>query len=312
MDVVPTMPGMDIRPHRAAILSALRFQPLLLLLALGFGAPSDIRAGQPEIIPAETYQALDPGIAARQARLERENPGRFESRTFPRRERTVRYRWFVPETGDRLLPLLVVLHGSSGKGSDNLAHLTTGNSVVGAGYWATPEQQAENPCFVLAPQCPPGEMWTRTASWTSPVHPLSPEPAPALADLMVLLDELLATHPIDPDRVYLLGASMGGYGVWDWIVRDPGRFAAAIPICGGMPEGQAAKLRDLPLWIFHGENDGIVPVEESRRAFREILAEGGRPRYREFQSGPHSISAYAYLDPEVAAWLFVQRRPSGE
>jgi predicted peptidase len=122
---------------------------------------------------------------------------------------------------------------------------------------------------------------------------------------------LLAAHPIDPDRIYLLGASMGGYGVWDWIVRDPGRFAAVIAVCGGMPEGQAGTLRDLPLWIFHGENDGIVPVEESRRAFREILAAGGRPRYREYQQGPHSMSSYAYLDAGVAEWLFVQRRKGG-
>lgn len=297
------------------MLSAALSQPLgvlLLTFLLGSGRSSDVSAGQPEVVPPETYRSLDPAIAAWQVRLEGENPGRFEARTFLRRERTVRYRWFSPETEGRSLPLLVVLHGSSGKGSDNLAQLTTGNSVVGAGYPAAPEQQLENPCFVLAPQCPPGEMWTRTTSWTSSVHPLSPEPAPALADLMALLDELLATHPIDPDRVYLLGASMGGYGAWDWIVRDPGRFAAAIPICGGMPEGQAAKLRDLPLWIFHGENDGIVPVEESRHAFREILAAGGQARYREFQRGPHGISAYAYVDPEVAAWLFAQKRGSRE
>ncbi len=264
-------------------------------------------AAEPEIVPPSVYSALDSGIAGMQERLARGNPDRFEGRTSARGERTIRYRWFAPGTQERL-PLVVVLHGSSGKGNDNLTHLITGNSVVGAGRWATPEWQAGQPCFVLAPQCPGGEMWTRTASWTSPVHPLSPEPAPALADLMQLLDELLAAHPIDPDRVYLIGASMGGYGVWDWIVRDPGRFAAAIAVCGGMPEGQAEKLRDLPLWIFHGENDGIVPVEESRRAFREILAAGGRPRYREYQEGPHSVSSYAYLDPGVAEWLFSQRK----
>lgn len=264
-------------------------------------------AAEPEIVPPSVYSALDSGIAGMQERLARENPDRFEARTSARGERTIRYRWFAPGTQEHL-PLVIVLHGSSGKGSDNLTHLITGNSVVGAGWWATPERQAGQACFVLAPQCPAGEMWTRTASWTSPVHPLSPEPAPALADLMHLLDDLLAAHPIDPDRIYLLGASMGGYGVWDWIVRDPGRFAAAIAVCGGMPEGQAEKLHDLPLWIFHGENDGIVPVEESRRAFREILAEGGRPRYREYQDGPHSVSSYAYLDVGVAEWLFAQRR----
>lgn len=283
---------------------------LFLSLVIGCAAALDLPAAEPEIVPPSVYTALDPGIAAWQERLARENPDRFEARTSIRGQRTIRYRWFAPATEARL-PLVIVLHGSSGKGNDNLTPLITGNSVIGAGYWATPEWQAGQPCFVLAPQCPGGEMWTRTASWTSPVHPLSPEPAPALSDLMHLLEELLGAHPIDPDRIYLIGASMGGYGVWDWIVRDPGRFAAAIAVCGGMPEGQAEKLRDLPLWIFHGENDGIVPVEESRRAFREILAAGGRPRYREYQEGPHSVSSYAYLDAGVAEWLFAQRRKGG-
>lgn len=297
-DAVPILLEMDLRPFLLALVF-----PLALACAV---------AGEPEIVPPADYAALGPDIAEWQARLERENPDRFEGRTFQNGDRTVRYRWFAPEPADGPLPLVVVLHGSSGKGSDNLTQLLTGNSVVGAGYWAAPEQQRENPCFVLAPQCPPGEMWTRTASWTSPVHPLSPEPAAALADLMALLDETLASHPVDPGRIYLLGASMGGYGVWDWIVRDPRRFAAAVAICGGMPEGQAAALRDLPLWIFHGEDDGIVPVEESRRAFREILAVGGRPRYREYEEGPHGISSYAYLDPGVAEWLFAQRRKAVE
>ncbi len=278
----------------------LSFVILLAAMARNFAA-------EPEIVPPSVYIALDPGIAAWQERLARGNPDRFEARTSARGDRTIRYRWFAPDTEARM-PLVIVLHGSSGKGNDNLTHLITGNSVIGAGYWATPEWQADQPCFVLAPQCPGGEMWTRTASWTSPVHPLSPEPAPALSDLMHLLEELLAAHPIDPDRIYLIGASMGGYGVWDWIVRDPGRFAAAIAVCGGMPKGQAGTLRDLPLWIFHGENDGIVPVEESRRAFREILAAGGRPRYREYQEGPHSVSSYTYLDAGVEEWLFAQRR----
>jgi predicted peptidase len=284
----------------------------LFSFAFAFALAFIVRAAaaEPEIVPPSVYTALDPGIATWQERLARENPERFEAHTTTRGDRMVRYRWFAPETEERL-PLVIVLHGSSGKGNDNLTHLITGNSVVGAGWWATPRWQGDQPCFVLAPQCPAGEMWTRTASWTSPVHPLSPDPAPALADLMGLLDELLAAHPIDPARVYLIGASMGGYGVWDWIVRAPDRFAAAIAICGGMPEGQAEKLRDLPLWIFHGENDGIVPVEESRRAFREILAAGGRPRYREYQQGPHGVSSYAYLDAGVAEWLFAQRRKGG-
>lgn len=280
------------------------FLSALLLTCLGCSA----KEPKPEIISPAEYEAQDTAVDEMRQRLLRENPDRFEARTFTHGKRTVRYRWFAPEKSEKALPLVIVLHGSSGKGDDNRSQLLAGTGALGAGIWATPERQKEHPCFVMVPQCPPGEMWTLTASWTSPDHPLSPQPAPALSDLMTLLDERLKTGTIDPQRVYLVGASMGGYGTFDWLVRQPERFAAGIPICGGMPEGQAAKLKDVPLWIFHGENDGIVPVSESRRAFSEISAAGGPVRYSEFKNGGHQISVYAWIDPQVAKWLFSQRK----
>jgi predicted peptidase len=260
----------------------------------------------PQIIAPSQYQIHDREVEALHRRLEKENPQRFAARTFNHADHTVRYRWFAPAKTDRPLPLVITLHGSSGKGNDDLTQLTGGNAPLSAGVWAAPEFQKKYPCFVLAPQCPPGEMWTHTTSWTSPTHLLSARPAPALAGVMALLDELIKTQRIDPTRIYLVGASMGGYGTWDWIVRESQRFAAAIPACGGMPEGQAARLKDLPLWIFHGENDTIVPVAESRRAFSEIIAAGGSPRYTEYAQGPHRISIYVWHDPETARWLFSQ------
>lgn len=263
---------------------------------------------EPEIIPPDQYQPRLPSIEATRDRLLAENPQRFEARTFSHRGRTVRYRLFTPEKSSAPLPLVIVLHGSSGKGTDNKTQILAGTGALGAGIWATPERQKDNPCYVLAPQCPPGEMWTHTASWTSPTHPFNPEPTPSLAGVIALLDDLLKTQPIDPARLYLVGASMGGYGTFEWLVHEPGRFAAAIPICGGMPEGQAAKLKNTPLWIFRGENDNIVPVAESRRAFAGITAAGGKPRYTEFAKGGHQISVHAWTDPAVARWLFSQRR----
>lgn len=282
----------------------MKYSLLTFLLLVGCSAAEP----QPEIIQPEQYEAQSEKAEVMRQQLLRENPERFEARSLTHQGRTVRYRWFSPQKPDKPLPLVIVLHGSSGKGNDNISQLLSGTGALGAGIWATPERQKTHPCFVVVPQCPPGEMWTLTASWTSSTHPLSPKPAPALSDLMALLDSCLENPDIDPKRVYLVGASMGGYGTFDWLVRQPHRFAAGIPVCGGMPEGQAEKLKKVPLWIFHGENDNIVPVEESRRAFSQIHAAGGLVRYSEFRKGGHQISTNVWIDPRVADWLFSQKK----
>ncbi len=102
---------------------------------------------------------------------------------------------------------------------------------------------------------------------------------------------------------------MGGFGSWYLAARYPDRFAAVVPICGGGDPAAAEKLKGLPIWIFHGDADNAVPVARSRDMLAAIWAAGGtRVWYTEYPGVGHNSWDRAYGEPELARWLFEQRR----
>jgi predicted peptidase len=119
---------------------------------------------------------------------------------------------------------------------------------------------------------------------------------------------------LDPARLYLIGLSMGGYGVWDVLSRQPQRFAAAVPICGGAAEAQADLIcaAKVPVWAFHGVLDPVVPVERSRKIVTALRRCGGpaRVRYTEYADVAHDAWLRAFAEPELWPWLFAQRNPN--
>lgn len=133
----------------------------------------------------------------------------------------------------------------------------------------------------------------------------------------------------DPDRLYLTGISLGGYGSWHLALAHPEYFAAVVPVCGGIvkpdtaqnvrqspltlgaddPYGTTAKrLRRVPIWIAHGEDDTVIPVSESRLMFEALTREGADVRYREYDGVGHGVWDEAYGEPELWDWLLAQRR----
>jgi predicted peptidase len=129
-----------------------------------------------------------------------------------------------------------------------------------------------------------------------------------LPELMGALDALLRELPIDPDRVYLTGQSMGGFGTWGAIAAHPARFAAAVPVCGGWPPEDAPKMKRVPVWAFHGEQDKTVPVEGSRRIIAALKAAGVEPRYTELPGVGHGSWDPAYATAELWDWMFAQKK----
>lgn len=218
----------------------------------------------------------------------------------------LRYRLLRPATlaaGERY-PLVIFLHGAGERGEDNRAQL-----VHGMREFARPDRREKYPAFVLAPQCPSDQKWVEVA-WDAPRHERPELPAPSLRLCRELMDSMLKELPIDPDRIYLTGLSMGGFGTFDALARWPDRFAAAIPICGGgdpRPE-QVSGFREIPLWVFHGGRDNLVRPERSREMVEALKAAGGTPLYTEYPEAGHDSWTATYADETVFEWLFAQRR----
>ena len=182
--------------------------------------------------------------------------------------------------GDRY-PLVLCLHGAGG-GTEAPKAL---------------ERRDGPPCFVLAPSVPPKEF-----SWTD-------RRRNGIPYALELIDALIERLPIDRDRIYVTGQSMGGFGTFGAIAARPDFFAAAVPICGGWKPADAPGLKDVPIWVFHGDADTVIPVRYSREMVTALRDAGGEPRYTEYPGVGHNAWVRAYESDETWAWLFSQRRP---
>lgn len=212
-----------------------------------------------------------------------------------------------PPGGKGRLPLVLFLHGAGERGDDNAAQLENG----AARLLGSPLARRDFPCHFVLPQCPKGSRWVEV-DWSSRQHSLPAAPSVPLGLTLELLAALFSELPVDRDRVYLVGLSMGGYGAWDLLSRAPETFAAAVIVCGGGDEAQAARLAGVPIWAFHGAEDKVVPVERSRRMIAALRgAAAGTdppPRYTEYAGVGHDAWTTAFREPELLPWLFSQRR----
>ncbi|MCL1635264.1 prolyl oligopeptidase family serine peptidase [Luteimonas sp. SX5] len=221
---------------------------------------------------------------------------------------THRYQVFVPKRTEAngKPPVILFLHGSGERGSDGVKP-----TLVGLGPYVRAHADAF-PAIVVFPQAPDDQEWSDNA-------PLA----------FAALDAATGEFGGDPARTYLTGISMGGYGTWDLALMQPQRFAALVPVCGGIEphpdrptmaarfvQGQAdpfaaaaQRLRRTPVWIFHGAKDDAVPPEQSRRMAAALKVAGASDaRYTEFPDANHNSWDPAYATPELWIWLFAQRR----
>jgi len=190
--------------------------------------------------------------------------------------------------GTQRYPLVIWLHGSGQSGTDNQAQM--GGPT---GVFTDAEHQGKNPCFMIAPQCPDADI-----GWNKQV----------IDNLMALIADLTSKLPIDLKRLYLTGSSMGGFGTWNLCAKYPNVFAAGVPLCGGGDPKKAELLKKVPMWVFHGDQDPMVPVERDRVSVAAVKAAGGLlMKYTEFPGVGHSLSGLVYPMPELHRWLFEQR-----
>jgi predicted peptidase len=181
-------------------------------------------------------------------------------------------------------PLVLFLHGAGERGQDLGLVATQGLPAVLLKQSPFPE-----PVRVIAPQCPADSWWTLE-----------------LAALRDLLDNALARYP--SDRIYLTGLSMGGYGSWHLAQQHPERFAALVPICGGGIRPLAGRLKGLPIWAFHGDQDEVVPLSVSQEMVEAVNAAGGSARLTVYSGVGHDSWSRAYAEPELYRWLLSHRQ----
>ena len=215
------------------------------------------------------------------------------------------YQVYVPPGYDaaKRWPVVLFLHGAGERGNDGLLQTTVG---IGPAIRRNPERF---PAIVVMPQAPLDSFWG----------------GPPGDAALVALDRTCEELAVDHDRVYLTGLSMGGHGSWILGYHHPQRFAAMVVICGfvgdrpnrpsivpsgpGTPyERVAERLRDMPIWIVHGDVDAAVPVDESRKIAAALRARGAPVHYTELPGTNHDSWTAAYGSESIVRWLFEQRR----
>ncbi len=199
-------------------------------------------------------------------------------------------------------PLLIFLHGAGERGNDNYQQL---RHCVGRFLHDTVSGQY--PFLLLLPQCPENNRWVNT-DWTLLSHRMEPEPTAQLRGVMAVVDSLKACRAVDPDRIYICGISMGGFGVWDALQRYPGTFAAAIAICGGGDPAYASRIKDTPLYIFHGDKDKLVKPVRSRQMYLALKKINSKElHYIHYARLGHLCWNQALATPGIFKWLFSKR-----
>lgn len=247
---------------------------------------------------------LAPAITTARAQAKVETG--FLDRSVTVGSQTYRYQVFVPASyvPTQRWPVILFLHGAGERGKDGYFQTQVG---LGA---AIREKVARVPAIAVFPQATPDSSWTGTLARVA----------------MAALDQTTREYQTDPARVYLTGLSMGGNGTWYLAYRNPKRFAAIVPVCGWVSPNiwkvdpvvpadsgdvyaaLGRQLRQTPTWIFHGEIDQAVPVDESRKAFAGLQAAGAPVQYSELPGTGHNSWDAAYGSPKVWTWLLAQRR----
>lgn len=223
----------------------------------------------------------------------------------PYRDEWFGYRLLKPTAatpGERY-PLVLFLHGAGERGADNRVQLNYLPS-----WMASPENRQRYACFLIAPQCRPETFWVETPRAFDRTAPRQ-APGPQMQVVINILEDVLTRYPIDTQRLYLTGLSMGGYGSWDLGTRLADRWAAVAPICGGGDELYADRLVGVPVWAWHGDRDEVVPVDKSRSMIEAIRRAGGDPKYTELRGVGHDSWTPAYTAADgLLPWLFAQRK----
>ncbi len=196
---------------------------------------------------------------------------------------------YVPQDydGKKEFPVILFLHGSGE---------TKGGSKMPAEVGIGPAIKKRAKTFPFIAVIPQSEKRTWRADSTDGKR------------AMAILDDVMKEYKTDANRVYLTGLSMGGFGTWSLAAAHPDRWAAIAPVCGGGNTADAAKIKNLPCWCFHGDADTAVKVDLSRQMIEALQKAGAKPKYTEYPKVGHNSWDAAYGTDELYTWLLEQKK----
>lgn len=231
----------------------------------------------------------------------------FLKKEFISKSDTLKYRILFPENYDitKKYPLVLFLHGSGERGYDNEKQL-----VHGSYLFTEPVNRTKFPAIVVFPQCPVNDFWapikdrsTGTFGYLNTKHPTK-----AMQLVIDLTKLMIKKEAVDSKRVYVLGLSMGGMGTFDLICREPKLFAAAVPICGGVNNERLKKVKNMPIRIYHGAIDNVVPLEHSQSAFDTLKSFGSKQcELIVFPNTGHNSWDQAFKQTDFLSWIFSKK-----
>lgn len=205
--------------------------------------------------------------------------------TFEQMQYLVRY----PEnykTGEKY-PVILFLHGAGTRSNDIKV-------LAGNAFFRLTAKHESFPFVCVAPLC-------HSETWFDQFETLKR-----------FVEMVQKAEYTDPDRIYLTGNSMGGYGSWQLAISMPDVFAAMVPVCGGGMYWDAGRLKNLPIWAFHGDIDPTVFTEESVKMVEAVNKRGGNAILTIYPNTKHDSWTATYSNPEVFAWMLTHNRPHAE
>ncbi|PKQ61144.1 phospholipase [Labilibaculum filiforme] len=196
----------------------------------------------------------------------------------------VNYLEYIPSSKQtqEKLPLLIFLHGMGERGNDL-------NMVKFHGPPSFLDDRKDFPFICISPQCPDTIYWNE-------------------ALLLPFYKEIISKYPVDKNRIYITGLSMGGFGTWASILAKPDLFAAAIPICGGGDTIQLERIKSLPIWVFHGAKDDVVPIARSVEMVETLKKLGSKVKFTIYPEATHNSWTETYNNPAIYDWFLQQKK----
>jgi len=236
----------------------------------------------------------------------------YEKHIYISKGDTLRYRLLLPVNYNpgKMYPMVLFLHGSGEKGTDNEAQLIHGGEL-----FLRDSIRKNFPAIVVFPQCAPGDSWVNMITEKDSlsgkrlfVFKTGAKPTTSMRLVKKMVRYLIYQYPITKKQLYVGGLSMGGMGTFEIVKSDPKLFVAAFPICGAADSTIAPKLKYVNWWIFHGAKDQSVDPQYSKTMAGALQKINVPVQFTLYPDAQHNSWDNVFAEPGLMSWLFSNKK----